>query len=76
MRPPATLLPSVRNDDVSRKYFSVISCSRVTPSRRRVPVRFEDEVVALDRTELTTETCNKYHLLLDFDVATEGGTVG
>ncbi|MFC6768845.1 hypothetical protein [Natrinema soli] len=48
----------------------------MTPSRRRVPVRFEDEVVALDRTELTTETCNKYHLLLDFDVATEGGTVG
>jgi len=36
------------------------------------PVRFEDEVVALDRTELTTETRNNYHLLLDFDVATEG----
>ncbi|WP_049904257.1 hypothetical protein [Natrialba asiatica] len=36
------------------------------------PVRFEDEVVALDRTVLTTETRNNYHLLLDFDVATEG----
>ncbi|UHQ98620.1 hypothetical protein HYG81_21830 (plasmid) [Natrinema zhouii] len=42
------------------------------PLQVAYPVRFEDEVVALDRTELTTETRNNYHLLLDFDVATEG----
>jgi len=42
------------------------------PLQVAYPVRFEDEVVALDRTELTTETRNNYHLLLEFDVATEG----
>jgi len=51
---------------------SATASSEHPPLHVSYPVRFEDEVVALDRTELTTETRNNYHLLLDFDVATEG----
>ncbi|AHG01962.1 hypothetical protein HALLA_01295 (plasmid) [Halostagnicola larsenii XH-48] len=42
------------------------------PLQVTYPVRFEDKVVALERTELATETRNNYHLLLDFNVASEG----